>query len=140
MAPSPRIEHKFRPQSEDQVHRNNFIYHSFGANAERRHRNFNTFLVVQDPAIKMQPRQAYPNWKVRPLLNCMNFIFPLIQILGVAFAIDEMTRGFQGMHADKKCIPYKNEGDRFQCNILCQYGFCYQLALETNQFQKNTPR
>ena len=57
----------------------------------------------------------------------MNYLFPFIWLLGVCFAIDEMKIGFQGMHADKKRITYKAEGDGFQVDALCEYGFCFQF-------------
>ena len=57
----------------------------------------------------------------------MNYLFPLIWHLGISFAIDEMTIGFQGMHADKKRITYKAEGDGFQADALCDDGYCYQF-------------
>ena len=127
LSPSPRVENKLRPQSEDQLHGNDFIYHSFGANAERRHWHFKTFLAVQDPAIETPSRKKFLNWKVRPLLDYLTFPFPLIWIVGIGFAIDEMTIGFQGMHADKRHTTYKNEGYGFQCDALCQDGFFYKF-------------
>ena len=57
----------------------------------------------------------------------MNYLFPLIWVLGVCFVIDEMTIGFQGMHAGKRRITYKAEGSVFQCDALCDNGFCYQF-------------
>ena len=123
----PRVENKLRPQSEYQLHGIDFIYHSFGANSERRHRHFKRFLAVQDPSIETPSRNKYHNWKKRPLLNYITFLLPLIWILGIDFEIDEVKIGFQGMHADKICITYKNKGDGFQCDALCQYGFYYQF-------------
>ena len=63
----------------------------------------------------------------------MNFLFKMIWLLGVAFSIDEMTIGFQGHHADKLRITYKNEGDGFQADALCQEGFTFQV------FMRNDP-
>ena len=40
ISPSPRVEMKFKSQSTDVVHGSDFIYSSFGPNAERRHRHF----------------------------------------------------------------------------------------------------
>ena len=51
LAPSPSVEQKFKPQSQDPFHGNDFIYHMFGPNSKRRHRHFKTFLAIQDPAI-----------------------------------------------------------------------------------------
>ena len=57
----------------------------------------------------------------------MNFIFPLTWSLDVSISVDKMTYGFQGLHQYKHMITYKAEGDGFQANDLCQYGFCYQF-------------
>ena len=51
LASSPRVKKKFIPQSQDTVHGNDFIYHTFGPNTELLHRHFKTFLEIQDPAI-----------------------------------------------------------------------------------------
>ena len=108
--PSPRVEQKFKPQSQNPVHGNDFIYHTFGPNAERCHCHFKTFLEIQDPEISTPSRKKYPNLKVRPLVQWMNYLFPLIWLLGSCFAVDEMIIGFRGMHAEKKRITYKAEG------------------------------
>ena len=109
----------FKPQSQDPVHDNDFIYHKFDPNAERRHRHFKTFLAIQDPAISTTSRKKYPIWKVRPLVQWMNHLFPLIWLLGVCFAIIEITISFQGMNAEKKRITYKAKGGGFQADALC---------------------
>ena len=43
LAPSTRVEHKYKPQIQDPVHGNDFIYHKFGTNSERRHCHFKFF-------------------------------------------------------------------------------------------------
>ena len=121
------MEQKSKPQSQEPFHWNDFIYHTFGTNAERRHRHFKTFLAIQDPEISTPSRKKYPNWKVRPLVQWMNYLFPLIWLLGSCFAIDETTIGFQAMYADKKRITYKAEGDGFQVDALCEDGFCFHF-------------
>ena len=136
LSPAPRVEYKFRPHSQDAVHGNDFIYHSFGPNAERRHRHFKTFLAAQDPAIAIPQRKLYPNWKVRPLLKWMNHIFKEAWWVGEYCAVDEMTIGFQGMHADKRRITYKAEGDGFQADALCDDGYCYQFYFRNHPAPK----
>eukprot|EP00547_Thalassionema_nitzschioides_P014673 CAMPEP_0194238244 /NCGR_PEP_ID=MMETSP0158-20130606/5025_1 /TAXON_ID=33649 /ORGANISM="Thalassionema nitzschioides, Strain L26-B" /LENGTH=863 /DNA_ID=CAMNT_0038972445 /DNA_START=101 /DNA_END=2689 /DNA_ORIENTATION=- len=125
LSPSPRVEWKLKPQSSDKTHGNDFVHRSFGPNAERRHKHFKAFFACQDPSIAIPDRDKYPNWKVRPLLTWMSFIFPLVWMLGVAISVDEMTMRFQGKHKDKKRITYKNEGDGFQCDALCDDGYCH---------------
>ena len=56
LATSTRVEQKFKPQSQDPVHGNYFIYHTFDPNDERRHNRFKTFLAIQDPAISTPSR------------------------------------------------------------------------------------
>ena len=107
LSPSPRLENKFRPHSENPVHGNDLVYHLYGPNIEQCHQRFTRFLAVQDPGIDIPAKNKYPNWKVRLLLQWMNFLFPLIWVLGVCFAINEMTIGFQGIHANKKGLLTK---------------------------------
>ena len=49
------------------------------------------------PPHKMQ----FQNWKVQPLLICMEYIFPLIWMPGVNFSIDETNMRFKGHCAEK---------------------------------------
>ena len=74
LAPSPKIEAKLKPQRNDVIHGNDFIYQSFGPNAERRHRHFKCFFACQNPVIDLPPRNWYPNWKICPLIQWINFI------------------------------------------------------------------
>ena len=127
LAPSHRVKQKFKTQSQDPVHGNDFIYHKFGTNAKRRHLHFKNFLEIQDPAISTPSRKKYPNWNVRPLVQWINYSSPLIWLLGACFAIDKMKIGFQDMHADKKRITYKSKGCGFHEDTLCEDGFCFQF-------------
>ena len=94
LSSSPRIEFNFRSQHKHKVHRNDFIHKSFGPNDERRHKHFKVFFLFQNPAIDTPDSSKYPNWKVRPLLTWMNFIFTTIWLLGLCFPIDEMNMRF----------------------------------------------
>ena len=127
LSPSPRVEYKFSSQHLDEVHGKDFVFKNFGMNAERRHRHFKAFFSIQDPLIEPPERKKFPNWKIRPLLKWMNKLFPILWLLGLAVSIDEMTMRFKGKHADKLRVTYKNEGDGFQCDALCQDGYCYQF-------------
>ena len=42
---------------------------------------------------------------------------------GRKVSVDEQTIGFQGHHAAKLLITYKQEGDGFQCDALCDSGY-----------------
>ena len=98
LLPTPRIEYKFQPQKKDCVGGNDFLYQSFGVNAERRHKQFKCFLVCQDPGIAMPSKDQYPNWKVKPLISWINYSCPKAWALGCALAVDKMTMRFQGRH------------------------------------------
>ena len=53
-------------------------------------------------------------------------------LLGACFEIDDITIGFQGMHADKKRITYKAEVYGFQLDALCEDGFCFQFYFQND--------
>ena len=71
----------------DKVHGNDFIYNLFGPNTKRRHQNFKGSFSCQKTLIKPPPKPKFPNCKVQTLLLCMEFIFPLIWMLGVTISI-----------------------------------------------------
>ena len=66
LSPSPRIEYKFKPQSEEPVNGNNYMYQSFGQrmNREQQHKHFKAFLSFQDPTMIVPSRELLLNWKV----------------------------------------------------------------------------
>ena len=117
--PSPQIENKFRPQQEDKVHGNDFIYTSFGPNAGRRHRHFKALFTCQDPDIDPPNRSLYLNLRVRPMLMWLKLFLPLVWLLRLAFSVDDMIMGFNFKHKDKLRIMYTNEGGGFQADTLC---------------------
>jgi len=88
LSSSPTIERKFKPQIEDTVYSNDFIYHLFGPNTTRRNFHFKTFLGVQDPATQNPPRTKYHNCKIIPLIKWMNYVFTLVWMVGLFFAVD----------------------------------------------------
>ena len=100
-APSPQIENNFRAQQEDKLHGNDFIYTSFGPNVGRHRGHFKAFFVCQDPDIDQQNRSLYPNWKVRPMLMWLKFVFPLVWLLRLEFSVDDITMGFKVKHKDQ---------------------------------------
>ena len=126
---------KFNIQAQDEINGNDFIANLIGPGGRCRHQMFRVFLSFQDPRIPVSSKTTkdFPNWKIRPILTWMNYIFPTAWLLGVAIAIDKMTMGFQGRHAEhKKRITYKNEGDGFQADALAQDGYCYQFSMRNN--------
>ena len=59
----------------------------------------------------------------------MDFIFPLICILGAIFYMNEITMRFKGHHADKIRMAYKSEGDGLQTDDIFQKGYTYQIFI-----------
>jgi hypothetical protein len=84
-----------------------FIYNAFGSNAFRKHKQVKAFLSLQDPILPVPSRDVNPNWKIRPILDWMEYIGPKAVLLGECASVDEMTIGFQGSHKDKRRITYK---------------------------------
>ena len=132
LSPSPRVEYKFNPQRRDRIAGNDFVYKSFNANAQRRHKHFKAFLACCNPLINPPSRDQYPKWKVRPLIKWMNHRCPQVWDLGKSVAVDEMTMRFKGNHCDKLQITYKAEGDGFQADALCDNVYCYQVYMRNN--------
>ena len=66
-------------------------------------------------------------------MQWINFVGPIAWSLGRNISVDEMTMRMKGTHRDILRITYKNEGDGFQSDALCQEGFCYQ------HFMQNEP-
>jgi hypothetical protein len=64
---------------------------------------------------------------VSPVVKWINFVGTEAALLGESISIDEQTIGFQGRHADKLGITYKAEGNGFQCDVICQEGYTYQV-------------
>jgi hypothetical protein len=82
LSPSPRAEYKFNTQRVDAVNGNDFIHNSFGANAFRKHKQVKVFLSLQDPILPVPSCDVDPNWKIRPILDWMNYIGPKAVQLG----------------------------------------------------------
>ena len=119
LSPSPIVQQSFSPQTKDLIHGKYFLYQSLEENAVRQHTHFKAFFSMCNPMIHSPSRKKFPNWKIRPMLLWMNFLFLTIWLMGLAFSVNEMTMGFQGRHKDKQRITYKNEGGGFQCDALC---------------------
>ena len=59
----------------------------------------------------------------------VEFILPLIWVLGVTFSMDEMTMDFKIHHAEKISITYKYEVYGLQTDTLFQKGYLYQIFM-----------
>ena len=94
LSPSPRLKMKFNAQSVDRINGNDFIATTLSQNSfgtRQRHAMFKSFLSIQNPLIDPSPRAKYPNWKIRPLLAWMNFIFPTAWLLDIALAAPNLS-------------------------------------------------
>ena len=127
LAPTPRLEYKFYPQSHDPVTGNDFVAANMGKNALRRLHHFKCFFACQNPVLPTPDRNLDPLHKVKGLVSWITKIGGESWALGKSFAIDEQTIGFQGQHIHKLRISYKKEGDGFQCDALCQDGFTFAV-------------
>ncbi len=46
---------------------------------------------------------------------------------GIFIAIDEQIIGFQGQSGMKLRISYKQEGNGFQCDVVCDSGYTFSF-------------
>ena len=134
--PSPRVEYKFRSQRQDPVSGNDFVFASFGTNAERSHKNFKAFLATVNPEINSPSQDTHPNWKVRATIKWINKISPEAWSCSYQIAVDEMTMRFKGHHCDKLRITFKAEGDEFMADALCDDGYFYQIYFRNDPAPK----
>ena len=59
----------------------------------------------------------------------MEFIFPLIWMLGVTFPMDEMAVNSKFHHMEIIWIMYKAEGDGLWTDVVFQKGYTYQIFM-----------
>jgi hypothetical protein len=136
LSPSPRIEMKFKSQTQDQINGNDLISSVMSPNGEERWRHYKAFFAIQDPHKAAPDRKKVPNFKVEPLLAHMLEVSISAWVLGPNASVDEQSVGFQGHHIDKLRVTYKNEGDGFQCDALCQDGFTYSFFFRNHPAPK----
>ena len=100
----PRIEYNFIPQCRDRIAGNDFVYNSFSSNAERRHKHFKAFLACCNPMIKSPSKEDFPNWKIRPFIQWLNYQCPRAWHLGCSVSVGKITMPLKGHHRDRLCI------------------------------------
>ena len=66
----------------------------------------------------------------------VDFIFPLIWILGVTFSMDEMTMCFKGHHAELIRMMDKARGGELQIYDIFQKGYTYKMFLRNDPVSK----
>ena len=122
---SPSVEKKLQTEEESPIHSNAALRRALGPNAARRFREWKCCFSLQDPKLPVPSRKTHPNFKLdefnRHLLKIWRYAWRLKRDL----AGDEQTMGFKGQHVDKLRITYKDEGDGFQCDAICDDGYTY---------------
>ena len=73
----------------------------------------------------MRYEEKTPMYKLEPLLSYVRYKWKRGWRPGKNVALDEMTIGFKGRCAMVTRIKYKKEGDGFQCDCICEDGYCY---------------
>ncbi len=96
--------------------------------AIRRWRHFCWFYMLQDyhESPKQQPKLD-PLWKVQRLLDKLNKQAKDMWVPGIFVAFNKQTIGFQGQSGMKLRISYKQEGDGFQCDAVCDSGYMFSF-------------
>eukprot|EP01048_Picozoa_sp_COSAG05_P021918 COSAG05_NODE_4189_length_1630_cov_6.087524_1_plen_446_part_10 len=103
-------------------------FHQRFPNGERRLLHFKRFLTLYDPRTDPESEKAKkPLFKAELLLTAIAKTFREYWCTGQRVSVDEQTIGFQGRHFAKLRITYKNEGDGFQCDALCEQGYTYSF-------------
>jgi len=111
LCPSPTVKMKFKPQSIDAINGSDLCSSVFNENAEKRHKQFKSFLAAQNPLLHVPSKTSHPNWKVDPFLAWVQAISKEAWDVGSHLSGYEQTIGLKGNHADKQRISYKKEGD-----------------------------
>ena len=113
----------------------------------RRWKHFRRFMCMFDFRENAKKEtEKNPLWKVQRFLDEINDNAAKMWIPGKWVAIDEQTLGFQGRSGIKLRITYKNEGDGFQCDAICDSGYTFSFFFRhgdpptlPNDFSKNIP-
>ena len=96
-----------------------------GQTLSRRHKHIKLFFANQYPSLTNPPHKACTNFKVIPFLIHISQVIQEAWDYGHNLAVDDQTIGLQGQHADKLWINFKNTGDGFQADFLCEYGYTF---------------
>ena len=125
LAPSTQVSMKFTSQEQDEINGNDFVKRSLGPAATCRHEHFCRLFSTQWPVNPPLTRSSKPYLKLETLLEWIKSASQKAWKLGEKILVDEQTYGFQGRHPCKLCTTYKNEGDGFQYDNLCDNGYTF---------------
>ena len=116
---------EFTSQEQDEINGNDFVKRSLGPAATRRHKQFCRFFSTQCPVKPSATFSCKTNWKLEPFLEWIKSVSQKAWKLGEEISVYKQTCGFQGQHQCKLRIIYKNEGEGFQCDALCDNGYTF---------------
>ena len=89
---------------------------------------------------KLDWKTAGPLKKCEPLLSYCRLKWEHRWLPGMNLSLDEMTLGFKGRSALATRIKYKREGDGFQCDCLCEDGYCYTFWFRCDNPPRTVPK
>lgn len=127
LSPSPQISYKFQTQEQNPVNGNDLVSLVFGSSAEKRYKMWKTFFGVQDPRKEVPSTKTHPNFKIDLFLQHIMKVSIDAWDMGEVLSCDEQDIGFTGRHQDKQRVNYKDEGDGFLTDSLCQDGYTYSF-------------
>jgi hypothetical protein len=137
LSPKPRVDYWFETAERFPLFGNNLVLKVMTKTVSvsgkniwgiRQWRHFRRFLTLSDYRDSPGEKQkADLLWRVWELINELNKQCKDMWIPGKWVAINEQTIGFQGASLMKLQISYKQEGDGFQCNALCDSGYTYSF-------------
>ncbi len=94
--------------------------------ASQRWKHFRRYFTMQDYHENLREQQRKNLiWKVQRLINKLNKQAKDMWVPGIFVTINEQTIGFQGQSGMKLRISYKQEGDGFQCDAVCDLGYTF---------------
>ena len=95
-------------------------------------------ILVQEPLLVTTPLKKYPNFKVKKIFKCINYICLQVGNVEKFIAGDDQTSSFKEQYSDKIKIKFKNAGNIFQSGALCDAGYTLCFYFSINLLQTST--
>jgi hypothetical protein len=137
LTPKPQFDHWFCSQEEEPLFGSTMISNALNRKnpvtgktikARRRWKHFRRYFTMKDyREVPREQQRKNPLWKVQRLIDELNKQAKDMWVPGIFVAIDEQTIGFQGQSGLKLRISYKQEGDGFQCDAVCDSGYTFSF-------------